>query len=98
VGFVSWIVWGLFVGFIARALMPGRQKLGILWTLILGVAGSLLGGLLATEVLDIADNDEFDIGSFLIAVAASFVLLGIYVRVERMLPDKKRDEGREPPV
>jgi uncharacterized membrane protein YeaQ/YmgE (transglycosylase-associated protein family) len=96
VGFVSWIVWGLFVGFIARALMPGRQKLGILWTLILGVAGALLGGLLATEVLDIADNDEFDIGSFLIAVAASFVLLGIYVRVERMLPDKKRDEGREP--
>jgi uncharacterized membrane protein YeaQ/YmgE (transglycosylase-associated protein family) len=98
VGFISWIVWGLFVGFIARALMPGRQKLGILWTLILGVAGSLLGGLLATEVLDIADNDEFDIGSFLIAVAASFVLLGIYVRVERMLPDKTRDEGREPPV
>jgi uncharacterized membrane protein YeaQ/YmgE (transglycosylase-associated protein family) len=70
VGILAWVVWGLFVGAIARLLLPGRQRLGIIWTIVLGVAGSVLGGLLATEVLNIADSDEFDFGSFLIAVGA----------------------------
>jgi uncharacterized membrane protein YeaQ/YmgE (transglycosylase-associated protein family) len=76
-GIFSWIVWGLFVGAIARLLLPGRQKIGILWTIALGVAGSLTGGLIATEVIDIADSDEFDFGSFLIAVGSSVLLLAV---------------------
>ena len=74
-GIISWIFWGLFVGAIARLLLPGRQKIGILWTIGLGIAGSIVGGFLATEVIDIADSDEFDFGSFLIAVGASVLLL-----------------------
>src|SRR5919199_1688595 len=66
-GILSWVIWGLFVGAIARLLRPGRQAIGFLWTIALGVAGSLIGGFLATEVIDIADSDEFDFGSFLIA-------------------------------
>jgi uncharacterized membrane protein YeaQ/YmgE (transglycosylase-associated protein family) len=58
---------------------------------VLGVIGSVLGGLFATEVIDIADADEFDFGSFLIAVAASVLLLAIYQRVNRMLPDRERE-------
>jgi uncharacterized membrane protein YeaQ/YmgE (transglycosylase-associated protein family) len=80
VGIVSWIVWGLFVGFIARLLLPGRQAIGLLWTIVLGVAGSLIGGFFATEVINIADSDEFDFGSFLIAVGASVLLLAIWER------------------
>jgi uncharacterized membrane protein YeaQ/YmgE (transglycosylase-associated protein family) len=80
VGIVSWIVWGLFVGFIARLLLPGRQAIGFLWTIVLGVAGSLIGGFFATEIIDIADSDEFDFGSFLIAVGASVLLLAIWER------------------
>ena len=95
VGVITWFVWGLFVGFIARALLPGRQKIGILWTLVLGVVGSLLGGFLATEVLNIGDADDFDVGSFLIAVGTSVGLLAIYDRVNRALPDKKRDAELE---
>ena len=45
-------------------------------------------------MLDIADPDRFAFGSFVIAVGASVVLLAIYERVDRMLPDKKRDEPR----
>jgi uncharacterized membrane protein YeaQ/YmgE (transglycosylase-associated protein family) len=78
VGIISWIVWGLFVGAFARLLRPGRQSMGIAWTIVLGVAGSLIGGFVATEVLNIADNDEFDFGSFLIAVGASFLLLALW--------------------
>ena len=80
---ISWIVWGLFVGAFARLLLPGRQRLGIALTIVFGVAGSILGGLLATEVLEIADRDEFDFGSFIIAVGASVGLLAIYQAVER---------------
>jgi uncharacterized membrane protein YeaQ/YmgE (transglycosylase-associated protein family) len=80
VGIISWIIWGLFVGLLARLVLPGRQPIGFLWTVALGVAGSLIGGFIATEVLDIADNDEFDFGSFLIAVGVSAALLWGYIR------------------
>jgi uncharacterized membrane protein YeaQ/YmgE (transglycosylase-associated protein family) len=79
-GIISWIIWGLFVGAIARLLLPGRQAIGFLWTIALGIAGAVIGGFLATEVLDIADSDEFDFGSFLIAVGASVLLLSIATR------------------
>jgi uncharacterized membrane protein YeaQ/YmgE (transglycosylase-associated protein family) len=79
-GIISWILWGLVVGFLARLVLPGRQPIGFLWTIALGVAGSLIGGFLATEVLGIADNDEFDFGSFLIAVGMSMLLLALYIR------------------
>jgi uncharacterized membrane protein YeaQ/YmgE (transglycosylase-associated protein family) len=80
VGIISWAIWGLFVGLVARAILPGRQPLGFVWTILLGVAGSLIGGFVATEILDIADNDEFDFGSFLIAVGTSVGLLLLYLR------------------
>jgi uncharacterized membrane protein YeaQ/YmgE (transglycosylase-associated protein family) len=79
-GIISWAIWGLFVGLLARALLPGRQQIGFLWTIALGVAGSLLGGFVATEIFNIADNDEFDFGSFLIAVGTSVLLLWLYLR------------------
>lgn len=79
-GIISWILWGLVVGFLARLVLPGRQPIGFLWTIALGVAGSLIGGFLATEVLGIADNDEFDFGSFLIAIGFSALLLWLYLR------------------
>ena len=94
-GILTWVIWGLFVGAIARLLLPGRQPLGIALTIVLGVAGSLLGGLLATEVLEIADTDEADFGSFVIAVGTSVLLLGAYERISRMLPDRDRPRHRD---
>jgi uncharacterized membrane protein YeaQ/YmgE (transglycosylase-associated protein family) len=88
-GIISWIVWGLFVGLIARFLLPGRQPIGFLWTIALGVAGSLIGGFVATAILDIADSDEFDFGSFLIAIGTSVFLLWLYLRYFA-----DRDRGR----
>jgi|EndMetStandDraft_3_1072993.scaffolds.fasta_scaffold657943_2 uncharacterized membrane protein YeaQ/YmgE (transglycosylase-associated protein family) len=91
-GIVTWAVWGLFVGIFARILKPGRQRVGIILTIVLGVVGSLAGGFLATEVLGIADFDDFDFGSFIIAVATSVLLLAIYDRVDRSLPDRHGKE------
>jgi uncharacterized membrane protein YeaQ/YmgE (transglycosylase-associated protein family) len=89
VGIVSWIVWGLFVGIFARLLLPGRQRLGIALTIVFGVAGSIIGGLVATELIDIADTDEFDFGSFIIAVGTSVGLLAIYQLVDRRASSKR---------
>ena len=91
---ISWALWGLFVGAIARLLRKGRQPIGILWTMVLGVAGSLIGGFIATDVLSIADHDHFDLGSFLIAVAASFVLLAIWEPIER----RRQERQPRPPA
>lgn len=44
---VSWLVFGLVVGAIARLLMPGRQSMSWLSTSLLGIAGSLIGGVVS---------------------------------------------------
>lgn len=93
-GILTWVIWGLFVGAVARLLLPGRQSIGIALTILLGVAGSLLGGLLATEVLHVGDANDADLGSFVIAVGTSLLLLAAYERVNRLLPDRRR-RGRE---
>jgi uncharacterized membrane protein YeaQ/YmgE (transglycosylase-associated protein family) len=92
-GILSWAIWGLFVGAFARLLRPGRQAIGFWFTILLGIGGSILGGLLATKVLHVADSDEFDFGSFLIAVATSVVILAVWERVDRARVDKRRDGG-----
>jgi uncharacterized membrane protein YeaQ/YmgE (transglycosylase-associated protein family) len=91
-GIFSWILWGLFVGAIARLLLPGNQRIGILWTIALGIGGSIVGGLLATEVIDIADSDEFDFGSFMIAVGTSALLLSVAGRFGLGSGGKKEEE------
>lgn len=49
-GILWFLVFGLFVGFLARALMPGRQSMGLLMTSALGMVGSLLGGFLGSLI------------------------------------------------
>lgn len=88
---VSWVVWGLFVGAFARLLVPGRQGIGLVWTVLLGVCGSVLGGIVATRVLHVGNSDRFDFGSFAIAVVVSALLLGVVERVNRALPDRRRN-------
>lgn len=50
-GLLSWIVFGFFAGLIARAIVPGRQSVGCIATTALGVAGSFMGGFLASLLL-----------------------------------------------
>jgi uncharacterized membrane protein YeaQ/YmgE (transglycosylase-associated protein family) len=49
-GIIAWIVFGFIVGLIARAVVPGRQGMGFVLTTVLGVAGSLVGGLVASAL------------------------------------------------
>ncbi len=45
---ISWAVFGLIVGLIARAIYPGQQSMGFLGTMILGIVGSMLGGFISS--------------------------------------------------
>ena len=77
-GIIGWIVLGLLAGAIAKLIMPGDDPGGIIVTTLIGIAGAIIGGLIASA-LDIGDLDEFfDIGTWLIAIAGSLLLLGIY--------------------
>ncbi len=74
------IIIGLLAGFLARALLPGKQSMGLLMTMLLGIAGAIAGYFIFTELLGIGDNDKFDLGGLPGAVIGSMILLFIYER------------------
>ena len=83
-GILAWILLGLFAGTIARALIPGRTEPGgCIGTTAIGILGALLGGFLASA-LEIGEIDEFfDLGTWLIAIGGSALLLLIIRAVAR---------------
>ena len=74
------IILGLLAGFIARALLPGQQSMNLIMTMILGLAGSFVGFLIFAELLDIGDEDAFDLGGIIGAIIGAMLLLFIYER------------------
>jgi uncharacterized membrane protein YeaQ/YmgE (transglycosylase-associated protein family) len=79
-GWISWIVFGLIAGILAKWIMPGRDPGGFIITTIIGIVGAMLGGWLAT-MFGLGDITGFDIKSFVIAVIGSLLLLFIYRRI-----------------
>jgi len=72
------IILGIVAGFLGRLLMPGRDPMGFFMTILLGLAGSLVGFFLFTELLGIGDDDMFDLGGLIGAIIGVMILLGIY--------------------
>jgi uncharacterized membrane protein YeaQ/YmgE (transglycosylase-associated protein family) len=77
---VGIIILGLIAGFLARALLPGSQPMGIILTCVLGIVGSLVGFYLFTELLGIGDSDKFDLGGIVGAVIGSMIVLWVFDR------------------
>jgi uncharacterized membrane protein YeaQ/YmgE (transglycosylase-associated protein family) len=72
---ISWILFGLVAGAIARLVVPGRQEIGCLATIAIGIVGALIGGVIGEVVLGDEVRFRWDLGPFLLAVAGSVVLL-----------------------
>jgi uncharacterized membrane protein YeaQ/YmgE (transglycosylase-associated protein family) len=72
------IILGILAGFIGRALMPGRDPMGFFATILLGLAGAVVGFLIFTELLGIGDNEAFDLGGLIGAIIGVMILLGLY--------------------
>jgi uncharacterized membrane protein YeaQ/YmgE (transglycosylase-associated protein family) len=71
---IGFLVAGLIIGLLARLLLPGRQKIGLLWTLGLGALGSVVGGVIA-NLIGSGDIFELNIIGFVVAVIAAVALL-----------------------
>lgn len=78
------IVWfliiGLIAGLLARALVPGKDAMGILPTLVLGVIGSFVGGALAALFTD-RELLDFNTSGILLSIVGAIVALLIYNRI-----------------
>lgn len=77
-GIIGWIVLGLLAGAIAKLIMPGDDPGGVIVTMLIGIAGAIVGGFIASA-LNVGDVDEFfDLGTWLIAIGGSMLLLFVY--------------------
>ena len=73
---IGFLVAGLVIGALARLIKPGKQNLGILGTLALGVLGSLIGGLIA-QFFNTGSIWELNVIGFVLAVIAAVLLIGV---------------------
>lgn len=76
-GILSWIILGLIAGALAKFLMPGDDPGGIIVTILLGIVGAVVGGFLAS-LLGVGGVSGLNLGSLLIAILGSIVVLIIY--------------------
>ena len=72
------IIVGLIAGFVAKALVPGDEGLGVVATILLGLGGALIGFVLFTYLLGIGDSDKFDFGSIIGSIIGAVLLILIY--------------------
>ena len=78
-GIIAWIVLGLGAGLLANMLIPGRRSQGLILTCLIGVAGALLGGWLATKLFHIHTlHGFFNLSTWLTAIAGAAILLLAY--------------------
>ena len=88
---IGFLVAGLIIGALARLILPGRQRIGLLMTLLLGVVGSLIGGTIA-NALAAGSIWELNFIGFIAAVATSVGLLAIADRSGIGSGDRDRRE------
>ena len=81
-GILTWIIFGLIAGGLAKLLMPGRDPGGCIITILLGIAGAVVGGFIGTA-LGFGNIDGFDFRSFFLAILGAILLLWLYRVIRR---------------
>jgi uncharacterized membrane protein YeaQ/YmgE (transglycosylase-associated protein family) len=100
-GILGWILFGFVVGLIARAVMPGRDPMGLIGTTVLGIFGAVLAGWIGQAIGLYGSEDG---AGFVAATLGAVVVLAIYhgmmrrkrvapSNLERKLPDERRDRA-----
>lgn len=77
-GILSWIIFGLIAGVIAKLVMPGRDPGGCIVTMLIGIAGAFVGGFLYGLLTGQPQFMQFDLGSMILAIIGAVVILAIY--------------------
>ena len=76
-GILAWIFFGLIAGILAKWIMPGRDGGGFIMTVVLGIAGSVVGGFISTK-LGVGSVSGFNLPSMGISIVGALVLLFVY--------------------
>jgi len=79
-GILTWILFGLVVGVIAKLLMPGRDPGGFIVTILLGIAGALLGGFVGRAMGFYGPNES---AGWIISILGAIILLVLYRMMAR---------------
>jgi uncharacterized membrane protein YeaQ/YmgE (transglycosylase-associated protein family) len=69
---------GIIAGYLGRLLLPGRDPMGFVQTVVFGIIGALVGYFLFTSVLGIGDDDKFDLGGILGSIVGTMIVLLIW--------------------
>ena len=86
-GFIGWIVIGIVAGLLARLIVPGRQTMGWAMTIVLGLAGSLVGGFLSTSVFGAERADGMlNTSGLIMSTVGAVIALGLYLAYEKRNP------------
>jgi uncharacterized membrane protein YeaQ/YmgE (transglycosylase-associated protein family) len=89
-GIIAWIILGLAAGWIAKLLVPGKDREGIIVTTLIGVAGALLGGLVATNLFHVAGiQGFFNLSTWITAIVGAAVLLIAYHLLNGQSSDRR---------
>ncbi len=75
--FLWWLIVGLVAGALARLIMPGKDPMGLLATIVMGIIGSILGGLLSTLIWG-TEESGFRPGGLLLSVLGAILLLWVW--------------------
>jgi uncharacterized membrane protein YeaQ/YmgE (transglycosylase-associated protein family) len=74
---IGTILVGIVAGYLGRLLLPGKDKMGFIATVAVGIAGALLGWAIFTYALGIGDDEKIDFGGILGAIIGTMILLGL---------------------
>lgn len=79
---ISWIIIGGIIGLLARAVMPGKQAMGLGMTIVLGVVGAIVGGFIGSlfggDGISGIMSNPWSIGTILLAIVGAIVVMAIY--------------------
>jgi uncharacterized membrane protein YeaQ/YmgE (transglycosylase-associated protein family) len=75
---IAAIVIGIVAGYLGRLLLPGRDSMGFVQTVVFGIIGSLIGWALFTYLLGIGDKDKFDLGGIIGAIIGTMLVLLVW--------------------
>jgi uncharacterized membrane protein YeaQ/YmgE (transglycosylase-associated protein family) len=75
---IGWIIFGLIAGAIAKLIMPGKDPGGMVVTMLLGIAGALVGGFIGRALWGSTGVSDWGIGSFALAIGGAILLLALY--------------------
>ena len=81
-GILSWIVFGLIAGALGKLIMPGDDPGGIIVTILIGIAGAMVGGFIGTQI-GWGSVQGFDVRSFLLAIGGTVLLLAGYRAIRK---------------